>query len=455
VAVRFAPAATASVIAYGHTDHVGDAILLFVAGIVCGELVDRFPYPLHLLPAGRFLLSVAAPLLAGGVVLALGVLGADAMTASELAAPVTGGILIAALARWTQMRFETSRPVRIAMIGSPALAGSLAKELQIGGVTGYSVVGWLSPGETPVDRVDGIRRLGTVEEVRSAVIAHEIELLVCEPDHNGNASSDHADGKLTTLEIYERIAQGCLDLPVRVLDANQLYEDLLGHVPIGTIDAAWFRYIMHPRYRPGSPLSKRLLDLIVGSVAAVIAMPLVAIAALAIKLDSRGPVFFRQRRVGEHGKEFEIVKLRTMSHPGPGGSAEPLEVTRVGRVLRRTHINELPQLWNVLRGEMSLVGPRPEPAELVASLERQLPNYERRHLVKPGVTGWAQIRCGYAGTEMGSAWKLCHELYYLKHRSLLVDLLLIVETVVTLPLDPDRYLRTPSREFLVRKPSRA
>ena len=134
-------------------------------------------------------------------------------------------------------------------------------------------------------------------------------------------------------------------------------------------------------------------------------------------------------------------------------SGRPPEVTRVGRVLRRTHINELPQFFNVLRGEMSLVGPRPEPVELVAALELQFPNYERRHLVKPGVTGWAQIRCGYAGSEMGSAWKLCHELYYLKHRSLLADLLLVVETVGTLPLDPHRSVRAPNQQFLVREPS--
>src|SRR5918996_3558154 len=119
---------------------------------------------------------------------------------------------------------------------------------------------------------------------------------------------------------------------------------------------------MPPRYRPGSPLSKRIFDLVLGSVAALVSLPIVALAAVAIKLDTPGPVFYRQRRVGEHGREFEIIKLRTMTDEGTG---EPLEVTRVGRVLRRTHVNELPQLLNVLRGEMSLVGPRPEPVELV------------------------------------------------------------------------------------------
>ena len=106
-------------------------------------------------------------------------------------------------------------------------------------------------------------------------------------------------------------------------------------------------------------------------------------------------------------------------------------MTTVGRVLRRLHINELPQIWQVLRGEMSLVGPRPEMPELVTSLESRFTYYDRRHLLKPGITGWAQVRCGYSGTPVGEAWKLCHDLYYLKRRSVLFDLLVMVETLST------------------------
>ena len=142
-------------------------------------------------------------------------------------------------------------------------------------------------------------------------------------------------------------------------------------------------------------------------------------------------MLYRQRRIGEGGREFEMVKLRSMR---PGAQADGAQwssrdddrVLPVGRVMRKLHIDELPQLWNVLRGEMTLVGPRPEQPELVAELERRFPHYERRSLVKPGITGWAQVRCGYAGTKEGSAWKLCHDLYYLKHRSLLADLMIIL-----------------------------
>ena len=139
-----------------------------------------------------------------------------------------------------------------------------------------------------------------------------------------------------------------------------------------------------------------------------------------------------QRRVGEQGREFDILKLRTMRV-----TAQELEgtlhkdqlITPIGRFLRRTHLDELPQLVNVIRGEMTIVGPRPEQPQLVESLAKVVPYYERRSLVKPGVTGWAQVRCGYAGTQVGTAWKICHDLYYVKHLSIVFDLTILMDTV--------------------------
>jgi lipopolysaccharide/colanic/teichoic acid biosynthesis glycosyltransferase len=129
-------------------------------------------------------------------------------------------------------------------------------------------------------------------------------------------------------------------------------------------------------------------------------------------------------------------------------------VTRIGRFLRTAHLDELPQLINVLRGEMSLVGPRPEQPEFVDRLERTLPFYQRRHLMRPGITGWAQIRCGYAGSDHGSAWKLCHDLYYAKHRSLGLDVLILCETLSTLVFDREPVLRPESFAYVLREPPR-
>ena len=165
-------------------------------------------------------------------------------------------------------------------------------------------------------------------------------------------------------------------------------------------------------------------------------------------------MLYRQRRLGELGEEFEILKLRTMrpdaEADGPQWSAVADDrVTRVGRILRRTHVDEIPQLWNVLRGDMTLVGPRPERPEMVAELERRFPHYTRRHLVKPGIAGWAALRCGYAGSDIGTAWKLCHDLFYIKRRSMLADALILAETGVEVFRDAHRALRAPDERFLL------
>ena len=238
------------------------------------------------------------------------------------------------------------------------------------------------------------------------------------------------NGVVSRLEVFEEVADACLDLPVSLIESGQFYEKLFGHVPLGTTTSAWFQYMLHPEYKRSWPLSKRIFDLVLGIGMSIVAAPLVAIAAIAIKLDDRGPVFYRQPRVGEGGREFELLKLRTLNvdadeDPRPADE----KVTSVGRLLQRLHINELPQLWQVLKGDMSLVGPRPEQPDIVGTLESEFNYYDRRSLLKPGITGWATVRCGYSGTPIGEAWKLCHDLYYLKRRSLYFELLILMETV--------------------------
>jgi lipopolysaccharide/colanic/teichoic acid biosynthesis glycosyltransferase len=236
-----------------------------------------------------------------------------------------------------------------------------------------------------------------------------------------------------------------------MIEATALYEGLLGHVPIGTINSAWFQFIMHPRYSPSSPLSKRALDLLVSGLMLIGAVIPMLICAIAIKLEDRGPIFYRQRRVGEEGREFDMVKFRMLRPDADdlwGTMTEEDLLTRTGRVMRKTHLNELPQLWQIFKGEMSLVGPRPEPPELVNELSGLVPYYERRALVKPGLTGWAQVRCGYAGSRFGTAWKMCHDLYYIKHRSAAFDLLILLQTVHVL-VERDREEQLPAKDFIL------
>ena len=244
-------------------------------------------------------------------------------------------------------------------------------------------------------------------------------------------------------------------MPVRLIEASLLYEDLLGHVPLGQSTSAWFQYLLHPRYRAGSPFPKRIFDLVAGSLMLLAAAPVLAVCAIVVKLTDRGPIFYRQARAGEGGTDFAMVKMRSMSVAAENegaqwSAADDVRITPIGRLMRRTHLDELPQLWSVLRGEMTLVGPRPERPELIAELERQLPYYDRRHLVKPGIAGWAQARCGYGGSEEGTGWKLCHDLFYLKHRSVYFDLLILIENVrVALRSDVQFDVRAPQEQFIL------
>ena len=215
------------------------------------------------------------------------------------------------------------------------------------------------------------------------------------------------------------------------------YEDLLGRLPIQHLEADWLlrSFVDELRVSGLYLLAKRLLDL-AGAVfgLAIFALLLPWVAA-AILLDSGRPIFFRQARLGQGGRPYRMIKLRTMrqdaeadGQPHWAASVDP-RATRVGRILRRTHLDEFPQFWSVVRGDMSLVGPRPERPELVAELEKQIPFYRARLLAKPGITGWAQVNYGKGASVEGSAEKLEFDLYYIKHRNLWMDLWILVRTV--------------------------
>jgi len=169
---------------------------------------------------------------------------------------------------------------------------------------------------------------------------------------------------------------------------------------------------------------------------------LFSLLACLIKIETRGPVFIRQRRVGKNGRVFTLFKLRSMIASGPGGLAEEngarwarehdTRITRVGAFLRKTRMDELPQIWNVLKGEMSFVGPRPERPEFVETLKKTIPFYDIRHMARPGLSGWAQINFPYGASARDALEKLRYDLYYLKHRSFLLDLAIILKTLKVL-----------------------
>jgi exopolysaccharide biosynthesis polyprenyl glycosylphosphotransferase len=218
------------------------------------------------------------------------------------------------------------------------------------------------------------------------------------------------------------------------------YEELLGRLPINHLESDWVlrSFVDEVRISPFYSISKRLLDLagaIIGMLVFMLIFPWVSIAIL---IETGRPVLFTQDRLGKGGKRYQVLKFRTMVQDAEadGEAHWAMEgdprATGVGRVLRRTHLDEFPQFWNVLKGEMSLVGPRPERPELVAELQQQIPFYRSRLLTKPGITGWAQVNYGKGASVEGSAEKLEYDLYYIKHQTLLLDLWIIVRTVGSL-----------------------
>jgi exopolysaccharide biosynthesis polyprenyl glycosylphosphotransferase len=424
VAVLTGASTAALVVALGAPARPLNALLLtFGVFMVVGLTLGRRSRWSPMLPFTRVLVDVLYPTAAAAVVWTV-MARTDAAQFSLTALVVGTGL--AAYAATLARRSAPPARSRIVVVGNPRSADHLRRELRRSESAYHEVVGvviagpgseLLAPGEVPL--------LGGLAMLDEIIERHDVDMLLL-------------DGGASRIEVFDQLAETCLELPVYVCELTQFYEDTFGHVPVTEIDSAWFRYIMHPRFRSPETVAKRTMDLVVALTAGVAFLPVIGVCALLIKLHDGGPVLFRQRRIGGRGREFTLIKLRTMrAEPAEGrwSSADDERVTPIGRRLRRMHLDEVPQLLNVLRGEMSVVGPRPEQPDFVERLEGSLPHYSRRHLIKPGLTGWAQVRCGYAGSVSGSAWKLCHDLYYLKHQSFGLDLAILLETVRTLIAD--------------------
>jgi lipopolysaccharide/colanic/teichoic acid biosynthesis glycosyltransferase len=264
--------------------------------------------------------------------------------------------------------------------------------------------------------------LGPLEQIADLVSEYHVDEVV-------------VGSELASNGVVGRAVAACLQRRCRVTDQATFVEKLLGEVPIESITAEWFLRA-DVQNRGNYDTVSRLLSSVAAAVGLVLTLPLWPLIALAIRIDSRGPALFRQIRVGQYGRYFNIYKFRTMRTDAEKDGARwaqphDARVTRVGRWLRQSRLDELPQLLNVLRGEMALVGPRPERPEFVHNLEQVLPHYRLRHLTRPGLTGWAQIHHGYGGSIADAHRKLCLDLYYLKHRALEMDVAILIRTLGT------------------------
>ena len=222
----------------------------------------------------------------------------------------------------------------------------------------------------------------------------------------------------------------------RVVGLAEFYEHAFGRVPVRQLTATWFMSVLHLYQRTYSRVAKRAFDVLVASFGLLVTAPVMPFIYLLVR-RTPGAVIFRQTRLGEGGRHYTMYKFRTMVADAEAQGAmfaadrDP-RVTPVGRFLRKTRLDELPQLWNVLKGDMSIVGPRPERPEFYDMLREAVPFWTHRHLVKPGVTGWAQVRSAYAADADSTTEKLSYDLWYLRHRSLVIDLAICLKTFSTL-----------------------
>lgn len=230
----------------------------------------------------------------------------------------------------------------------------------------------------------------------------------------------------------------CLPLKIEFFEISSFYEKITGKIPVANVQQTWFLENINENSKRFYETLKRMLDVALSSLGLVIALPFSPLIAALIKLDNPGPFLFKQIRVGKNGKNFLAMKFRTMKTNaeinGPQWALKnDSRVTRIGKFLRKTRIDEVPQLFNILRGEMSLIGPRPERPEFITQLKKIIPFYEERLLVKPGLTGWAQVMGpAYGGSEQESLEKLQYDLFYVKNRSLGMDLSIALKTIKTI-----------------------
>jgi exopolysaccharide biosynthesis polyprenyl glycosylphosphotransferase len=317
---------------------------------------------------------------------------------------------------------------RVLVVGTSSWAEDLAESAEHAPDVPFRVVGIVDDAvrngadtEVPV--------LGKVADLSDIVEAQRPDLIVLT---EGNGSG--------------RALESLLDVAssgFKVVGVTHFFEHVFGWVPLRHLTSGWFMSILHLHQRTYSRFAKRALDVVVACLGMLLAAPLVPFIVLVVR-RTPGRVIYRQTRVGEGGKLYTMYKFRTMDEdaeePGIPVFTEENDprVTPSGRVLRRTHLDELPQLWNVLKGEMSIVGPRPERPEFVRMLENTVPFQARRVLIKPGITGWAQLRCDYASDSETAADRLSYDLWYLRHRNLTVDLAICAKTFSALLFHPGR-----------------
>ncbi len=291
---------------------------------------------------------------------------------------------------------------------------------------GYRIVGFISEnGHVPQKKIGEASVLGTTKDLENIIKDGNIDRVVI--------AFRERRGTFPTETLLKMSLAG----DVNIEECTSFFERVTGKVHLDLLRPSWLIFAGRQKDTRLKSAFRELVHRTLGLIGFILSLPIALITAILIKLDSKGPVFYRQERVGKNGKTFEVIKFRSMKTDAEKDGApvwaksDDDRVTRVGRVIRKIRVDEIPQFWNIIKGEMSFVGPRPERPHFVAQLAKEIPFYEHRHLVTPGLTGWAQTKYPYGASVEDARQKLQYDLYYIKNQSLSLDFVIVFETIKT------------------------
>ena len=312
---------------------------------------------------------------------------------------------------------------RILIVGSGNLAVELAREVLDRPDAGYRIAGFVGTDADLLGKsLINPKVIGMTEDLDEIVKRENIDRIV--------VAMGERRGQLPTNKLLQLSLAG----QVTIEEGASFYERITGRVSLNMLRPSWLIFTGRGRQAKLAEVSRFVVHWLVAFLGTILSLPIVIVTAVLIKLESKGPIFYKQERVGRNGRTFVLTKFRSMrvdaELDGPvWASKGDSRTTRVGRVIRKIRVDEIPQFWNILKGEMSFVGPRPERPHFVAQLAEEIPFYEQRHLIAPGLTGWAQIKYPYGASIEDARQKLQYDLFYIKNHGLILDAIILFETV--------------------------
>ena len=320
----------------------------------------------------------------------------------------------------------TALQSNVLILGHSPTIIDLASEINNKPQLGFKVVAITRDGQLLLPETDlpeNINFIETPNSLKQLIIEEKISTII--------AGTDIRQDQKLIADLYD-----CLSEKITIFDLPTFLEKFTGKIPVNAIGQIWFLENLNEESKSIYQISKRVMDILIASVLLVLTLVFIPFIYAVVSLNSPGPFLFKQTRTGKNNKSFLAVKIRSMNKKAETNGPQWAQkndprITRSGKFMRKTRIDEIPQLFNILKGEMSFIGPRPERPEFVTQLAEKIPFYNQRHLIKPGLSGWAQINFPYGASEQDALEKLQYDLYYIKNRSFFLDLSILLKTIKT------------------------